>query len=59
MGARNNPEIIAPLDKLRNMINTDQNINLSGSFRLTGDDLLLAVEQANKTRQRQGGITLF
>ena len=59
MGARNNPEIIAPLDKLRNMINTEQNINLQGAFRLTGDDLLLAVEQANKTRQRQGGITLF
>ena len=59
MGARNNPEIIAPLDKLRNMINTEQNINLQGAFRLTGDDLLLAVELANKTRQRQGGIKLF
>ena len=33
MGARNNPEIIAPLDKLKTFIG-DTNINLQGAFRL-------------------------
>ena len=59
MGARNNPEIIAPLDKLKSMIGGETNINLSGAFRLTGNDLILAVEQANKNRIRQGGQSIF
>jgi tape measure domain-containing protein len=58
MGARNNPEIIAPLDKLKTFIG-DTNINLQGAFRLTGNDLILAVEQANKNRIRQGGQSIF
>lgn len=58
MGARNNPEIVAPLDKLKGMIG-DTNISLAGNFRLEGNDLILAVEQANKSRVRQGGISLF
>ena len=59
MGARNNPEIIAPLDKLKNLIGGHTNINLQGAFRLTGNDLILAVEQANKNRIRQGGQSIF
>ena len=59
MGARNNPEIIAPLDKLKNLIGGQTNINLQGAFRLTGNDLILAVEQANKNRIRQGGQSIF
>ena len=35
------------------------NINLQGNFRLTGNDLILAVEQANKNRVRQGGQSIF
>ena len=54
-GARSNPEVIAPLDKLQNMIGGNrgtQNINVGGQIRLEGQDLLIAIERANETAGR-------
>ena len=54
-GARSNPEVIAPLNKLQNIIgNTggSQNINVGGQIRLDGQDLLIAIERANETADR-------
>jgi hypothetical protein len=52
-GAKSNPEVIAPLDKLKGMIgNKSQNINVGGSFRVQGQDLVLALQKANKERNR-------
>jgi TP901 family phage tail tape measure protein len=54
-GARSNPEVIAPLDKLQNMIGGGrgtQNINVGGQIRLEGQDLLIAIERANETAGR-------
>jgi len=47
-GARQNPEVIAPLNKLQSMIGGGgQNINVGGQIRLEGQDLLIAIERAN------------
>ncbi len=54
-GARSNPEVIAPLDKLKNMIgNTGgvQQVQVGGSFEIKGQDLVVALERANSTRNR-------
>lgn len=54
-GARSNPEVIAPLDKLQNMIGGNrgtQNINVGGQIRLEGQDLLIAIQRANETAGR-------
>ena len=54
-GARSNPEVIAPLNKLQNIIgNTggSQNITVGGQIRLDGQDLLIAIERANETAER-------
>lgn len=52
-GAKSNPEVIAPLNKLQGMIgNKSQNINVGGSFRVQGQDLVLALQKANKERNR-------
>ena len=54
-GARSNPEVIAPLNKLQNIIgNTggSQNINVGGQIRLDGQDLLIAIERANESADR-------
>ena len=59
MGARNNPEVIAPLNKLKQMIDPKTNINLNGSFVLSGDDLILAVENANRTNSRFSSNSTF
>ena len=51
-GARSNPEVIAPLDRLKSIIgdNGGGNVNVSGQFRLDGQDLVVALERANKQR---------
>ena len=51
-GARSNPEVIAPLDKLKSLIGDTggSNVNVSGQFRLDGQDLVVALERANKQR---------
>jgi len=54
-GARSNPEVIAPLNKLQGMIGgsgTAANVNVGGQIRLEGQDLLIAIERATETSDR-------
>jgi len=52
-GARSNPEVIAPLDKLKGMIgDRSQNVNVGGQFKVQGQDLVLALQRADKNRNR-------
>ena len=54
-GARSNPEVIAPLNKLKGMIGESRgggNINVTGEVRVDGQDLLIAIERANETAVR-------
>lgn len=53
-GARSNPEVIAPLDKLKGMIGdrNNQQVQVGGSFTLKGQDLIVALQRANKQRNR-------
>jgi TP901 family phage tail tape measure protein len=46
-GARNNPEVIAPLNKLQNMMGGNV------TFTISGDNLVGTLNRANKTRQRK------
>jgi uncharacterized protein YukE len=49
-GAQNNPEVIAPLDKLKDMIGGGG----AGTFVLRGQDLLLSVNRAQKASNLKG-----
>jgi len=51
-GARSNPEVIAPLDRLKSLMGDSggNNVNVSGQFRVDGQDLVVALERANKQR---------
>jgi hypothetical protein len=49
-GAKNNPEVIAPLDKLKSMIGGQG----GGTFVLKGQDLLLATNRAQKASNLKG-----
>ena len=54
-GARSNPEVVAPLDRLKGLIganNRPQQVNVGGAFELRGQDLIVALERANTTRDR-------
>ena len=54
-GAKRNPEVIAPLSKLKGMLgnnNNASNVQVGGSFELRGQDLIVALERANSTRNR-------
>ena len=53
-GARSNPEVIAPLNKLQGMIGSTgtQQVNVGGQIRLDGQDLIIAIERANETANR-------
>lgn len=52
-GARQNPEVIAPLDKLQSMIgDRGGNVNVTGEFKLQGQDLVVALERAGNNRNR-------
>tara|TARA_R110000772_G_scaffold143781_1_gene253340 strand:+ start:1166 stop:3598 length:2433 start_codon:yes stop_codon:yes gene_type:complete len=53
-GARSNPEVIAPLDKLKGMIDGrgGQSVQVGGSFTLKGQDLVVALQRANNQRNR-------
>lgn len=44
-GAKNNPEVVAPLDKLKSMIGGGG----SGEFVLRGNDLVLALQRSNSS----------
>jgi tape measure domain-containing protein len=50
-GAKSNPEVVAPLDRLKNLMgNSGSNVNVAGEFRVQGQDLVVALERANKQR---------
>jgi TP901 family phage tail tape measure protein len=53
-GARSNPEVIAPLDKLKSMIGDrgSSQVQVGGSFTVKGQDLVVALQRANKNRDR-------
>lgn len=52
-GAKSNPEVIAPLDKLKGMIGQRETaVNVSGGFRLEGQDLVMALQRAERNRSR-------
>lgn len=52
-GAKSNPEVVAPLDKLKSMIGGTGN----GEFVLRGNDLVLALQRSNSSLNlRRGGI---
>lgn len=55
-GASSNPEVIAPLDKLRTLINTDQGGQSQAgrvTFRLQGRELLGLMEREGEVRRRR------
>lgn len=55
-GASSNPEVIAPLDKLRTLINTDQGGESQAgrvTFRLQGRELLGLMEREGAVRRRR------
>jgi hypothetical protein len=51
-GASSNPEVVAPLDKLKDMIGGGG--NQGGTFVLRGQDLLLSVNRAQKASNLKG-----
>jgi len=59
-GARSNPEVIAPLNKLQNMINGGNASGGNGGFvastKIQGSDLLLSIERATNQRNRTRGF---
>ena len=55
-GAKSNPEVIAPLSKLQGMMDTGSggNMNLTGEFVVRGQDLVLALQRAERQKNRIG-----
>lgn len=54
-GAKSNPEVIAPLNKLQSMLDGGgSNVNVSGEFVVRGQDLILALQRAEKQKSRIG-----
>ena len=51
-GASTNPEIIAPLDKLKGMLNTGDNTGYIASTQIQGRDLAIVLERYNKDSRR-------
>ena len=53
-GARSNPEVIAPLDKLKGLIGNSgsNNVQVGGQFVLKGQDLIVSLERATNNRNR-------
>jgi|13_taG_2_1085334.scaffolds.fasta_scaffold03019_5 TP901 family phage tail tape measure protein len=53
-GAKSNPEVIAPLDKLQGMMGggASQNVNVGGEFKINGQDLVVALQRADRNRSR-------
>jgi hypothetical protein len=51
--SRSNPEVIAPLDKLKNFIQPNVGaINIAGQFKISGNDLLLAIARNQNSQLR-------
>ena len=55
-GARTNPEVSAPLDKLQSMIQGAGGGNVTVTGRLSGADILLSSERSNIYRNRVRGF---
>jgi hypothetical protein len=54
-GAKSNPEVIAPLNKLQGMLDQGNTGSvLGGEFKVRGQDLLLVMQRAEKERNRIG-----
>jgi hypothetical protein len=51
-GARSNPEVIAPLDKLKGMMKADQSSGFVASTTIQGRDLAIVLERYNKDSKR-------
>ena len=51
-GAKTNPEVVAPLDKLKDMIGGGSG---SGEFVLRGNDLILAIQRSNSSLKLRRG----
>jgi hypothetical protein len=54
-GAKSNPEVIAPLSKLKDLIkgsSNTSNVNVTGMFRVQGTDLVLALEREYRSQGR-------
>jgi hypothetical protein len=51
-GASSNPEVIAPLDKLKGMLNTNDQSGFVASTSIQGRDLAIILERYNKDRNR-------
>jgi hypothetical protein len=51
-GAKTNPEVVAPLDKLKSMIGSGSG---SGEFVLRGNDLILAIQRSNSSLKLRRG----
>ena len=52
-GAQNNPEVVAPLDKLKSLIGEG---NPGGQFVLKGNDLILAINRSNSSLNLRRGL---
>lgn len=51
-GAATNPEVVAPLDKLRSFIREDVNVGGNVRFRIEGRDLVGIIERESNIRRR-------
>lgn len=51
-GARHNPEVVAPLNKLKSMIGDRGSATMNGEFVVRGQDLILALQRAERNRNR-------
>ncbi len=53
-GAQNDPEVVAPLSKLKNMLGNQQQMNVALNVGgvLKGEDIFLANEDTGENRQR-------
>lgn len=54
-GARNNPEVIAPLNKLKDLIGgSTGDVVLNGGFQVSGDQLRLVLDRSDSKNSRRG-----
>lgn len=54
-GAATNPEVIAPLSKLQSMMGNNKT-EVNGTVRVSGSDLLIVLDNANRNRGRTRGF---
>ena len=52
-GAKANPEVIAPLDKLKSIIGGNESQTIIPDVRISGDDLLIVFDRANRRKARR------